>query len=180
MYRSFVVKSIILFLAWVMLCVSLLLRWVCWLGRSQSHNESKQYLGEEQTTPLGVRTFCKLKMPQNNSSPREECLVTVPLCHWECGLCWPGLPQLLGELKCKCHQWIKAVARFPHCGGRVSRIILTCCVLNISTLGFAGYQWAYTLQSRASFVRLDLLIEQPFSSLSDNTLQKLQPLITCG
>lgn len=68
-------------------------------------------------------------------SPSLECLraapaqgrvpVTVPSSHWQWEWHWPGLPQLPGELRHKCHQWVKAVPAFH--AGKVSGVMLNTC-----------------------------------------------------
>lgn len=86
-----------------------------------------------------------------------------------------GFSQLLGKLRRKCCQWVQAVASSPHCSKRVSGIILNDSISNTlfwTLLVLLVNQWTKTLQSRAAFIRLDLLVSNNLFRVCLITLSK--------
>lgn len=103
------------------------------LGRCWIHSDSKssvsfmasRWKANSPSWCEDFRIFLQAYNAPEQHQPKGGCPVTVPSSPWEWH--WPGLPQLLGELRHKCHQWVKAVASFPCFAGRVSGVILNIC-----------------------------------------------------
>lgn len=142
----------ILFPAWLMFCVSLLLWWFCWVGPWAQNSDSKQcqclfhgfWVKSKQLLLVWGLSFLWVYHDSEQHSLKEGVPCSCP-------------PLITGS---DCYTGL--VERFLGLSWTSVFVVL---LVN---------QWTQTLQSRATFIRLDLLVlNDPFSSLSD-VLQKLQ------
>lgn len=144
---------------------------VCWLGRSQSHSDSSsvsfkvsnpRQKANSSSWCEGFLSFIQTESGAGRHRPKEG----LP-CNYSPfiagSISYSGLDfsQLLRKLRHKCCQWVQAVASSPHCSEKVCGIILNDSILNTlfwTLLVLLVNQWTETLQSRAAFIRLDLLV----------------------
>lgn len=141
----------ILFLDWLMFCVSLLLRWFCWVGpratvTQNSVSVSFMASGWKANSSSWCEDFSFLWVYNDSEqhSPKEGVPCSCP-------------PLITGS---DCYTGL--VVRFL---GLPWTSVFVVLLVN---------QWTQTLQSRATFIRLDLLVlNDLFPSFSD-VLQKLQ------
>lgn len=137
-------------------------------------------LGEKQRA-LGVRTFwvfSKLRMPQSNTRLREGCLVTVPLLS-SGNVCYTGLDFLScwGSLGISTINESKQLPAFHAVVQGFPGLSWTVVFWTSVFLVLLVNPWTQTLQSRAAFIRLALLVSNSLFQVYLITLSKSS---TCG